>query len=62
MTTRKNPVLVAGGLNFAAVSTGGNHTCGLTGAGAAYCWGQGLYGQLGNGTAINRLKPRGVMQ
>ena len=40
-------VPVADGL--AAVATGLDHSCGLTPAGVAYCWGNGMFGQLGAG-------------
>ena len=39
-----------GSLVFSALSTGSKHVCGLTGGGAAYCWGFNYYGELGNGT------------
>lgn len=44
------PALVQGGLSFAAVSAGLSFTCGLTTAGAAYCWGKNDLGQVGDGT------------
>ena len=43
------PVAVPGGLTFAAISAGGDYTCGLTQAGLAYCWGDGRFGELGVG-------------
>lgn len=47
------PVAVTGGLTFASLTAGYSHTCGLTGGGAAYCWGNDLLGELGNGSTIN---------
>lgn len=45
------PVRVATGLKFLTISGGGLNTCGITATGAAYCWGRGREGQLGNGTS-----------
>ena len=39
------------------ISAGGNHTCGVTSAFRAKCWGNNLLGQLGDGTKIGRLFP-----
>jgi RNA polymerase sigma factor (sigma-70 family) len=45
------PLAVSGGLSFSAVVTGAFHTCGLTTAGAAYCWGDDHWGELGDSSA-----------
>jgi alpha-tubulin suppressor-like RCC1 family protein len=48
---RNAPVAVSGGLQFEWVSTGASSTCGIVAGGAAYCWGENGYGQLGNGSS-----------
>jgi alpha-tubulin suppressor-like RCC1 family protein len=54
------PVAVSTGLNLTAVFAGRRHSCGVTSAGAAYCWGENVDGQLGDGTTTNSLTPVAV--
>lgn len=55
------PAPVAGGLIFTEISAGRDHTCALTMAGAAYCWGKAGFeagaSALGDGTSSDRLTP-----
>ena len=37
------------------VSAGGEHTCALATNGKAYCWGDAVLGQIGNGTTSLKL-------
>ena len=50
-----SPVAVSGDLSFSALATGAWHTCGLSSAGTAYCWGSNSFGQIGNGTNQSHL-------
>jgi alpha-tubulin suppressor-like RCC1 family protein len=52
------PTAVQVGLfQFAIVSAGGNHTCGVTTTGFGYCWGSNSTGQIGDNTTLGRLIP-----
>ena len=53
---------VDGGLTFVALSAGGAYTCGVTNAGAIYCWGANAWGQLGDGTQTDRPTPTRVVE
>lgn len=45
------------GERFLAVSAGQDHTCGVSTAGEAYCWGFNGSGRLGDGTTSTRSTP-----
>jgi alpha-tubulin suppressor-like RCC1 family protein len=55
------PSRVAGGLKFVSLSAGNFHTCGVTASRVAYCWGENQFGQLGDGTTIDRYAPVAVI-
>lgn len=49
-------------LYVSPVDTGIDSTfCGLTTNGIAYCWGYGMFGQIGNGKSINAYEPAAVI-
>ncbi len=49
--TRVKPVRVADTRQYRQVDAGPEYTCAVTLGSRAFCWGQGLYGRLGNGQA-----------
>jgi alpha-tubulin suppressor-like RCC1 family protein len=61
-TPHASPMPVASGLQFAQVEAGHFHTCALSyPERRAYCWGANAFGQLGDGTAGDRLTPVAVL-
>jgi alpha-tubulin suppressor-like RCC1 family protein len=54
---RLNPQTPVGAPPLTALASGSQHICGLTSAGAAWCWGQNVFGELGDGTTTARTSP-----
>lgn len=52
-----SPQLVAGGHAFAQLSAGWTFACGVDTDGAALCWGQDMFGQLGRGVTGMTVVP-----
>jgi Regulator of chromosome condensation (RCC1) repeat len=46
---------------IAGISAGSSHTCAVTSSGAVKCWGENVYGQVGDGTTTRRLTPTSVV-
>jgi len=42
------------------ISAGMTHSCGVTTGNRAYCWGENTFGQVGDGTRVNRPTPVAV--
>ena len=61
-TNQSTPVDVIGlGSGVGSILAGSTHTCALTTNGEAQCWGSNWYGQLGDGTLIDRSTPAAVI-
>ena len=63
-TNRLTPVAVnlPAGVRIVQVAAGGQHSVALAADGTAYSWGLNTYGQLGDGSVIQRLTPVAVAQ
>jgi alpha-tubulin suppressor-like RCC1 family protein len=60
LTNTNVPKTVAGTRLFRQVDTGWDHTCAITPAGKAFCWGEGSTGQVGDGKRLDRFTPKAV--
>jgi alpha-tubulin suppressor-like RCC1 family protein len=54
------PTPVKGGHAFRQIDAGSDHTCAVTTDRHAFCWGQGKFGQIGDGKTARRYVPKAV--
>ncbi len=60
-TDRHEPTQVVGfpsGVVLSDIGTGRSHTCAVSRDGRIWCWGENLFGQLGDGTTTDSSSPR----
>lgn len=58
ITAHPVPAPVSGDIKFVALTTGlARHTCGVTAARSAYCWGENSFGALGDGSTSDSSVP-----
>jgi hypothetical protein len=60
ITVRLRPTRVSGTRQFRQIDAGVAHTCAVTTSDRAFCWGNGRWGQLGNGKTYLSFWPRAV--
>ena len=58
--TTETPVAIVGDPGFTQISARGDNTCGITAAGALYCWGANESGQTGQAASVRVTVPTQV--
>ncbi|HEX7050680.1 MAG TPA: hypothetical protein VF188_10795 [Longimicrobiales bacterium] len=56
------PGRVHGGAGLVWISAGPHYTCGVGADGVGFCWGRGIYGQIGNGLTLNFATPQRISE
>jgi alpha-tubulin suppressor-like RCC1 family protein len=54
------PTKVGGGTRYRSITAGASHSCAIGTNRKAYCWGRGLFGQLGIGSTADWAMPQWV--
>ncbi|MGA9761553.1 MAG: hypothetical protein WBQ14_03940 [Gaiellaceae bacterium] len=57
LTNSSTPVIVSGLTNVTQIAAGKYHTCALRNDGTVWCWGENVYGQLGNSSTTDSSTP-----